>query len=52
MQEEDVEPSEGQQNVLNQLRDWELWWVKIMNFVLYWRILYTFAKHESIHQTV
>ncbi|KAL7531490.1 hypothetical protein ACHAXR_004075, partial [Thalassiosira sp. AJA248-18] len=25
LQEEDVEPSDGQRNVLNQLRDWDLW---------------------------
>ena len=27
LQEEDVEPSDGQRNVLNQLRDWDLWCV-------------------------
>eukprot|EP00956_Cyclotella_meneghiniana_P026158 scaffold55883_cov29-Cyclotella_meneghiniana.AAC.1 len=31
LQEEDVEPSEGQRNVLNQLRDWELWWGTIIH---------------------
>ena len=31
LQEEDVEPSDGQRNVLNQLRDWDLWCVFQMN---------------------
>lgn len=33
LQEEDVEVSEGQQIVLNQLRDWELWYVIFCNYV-------------------
>jgi hypothetical protein len=27
LQEEDVSPSDGQRDVLNQLRDWDLWCV-------------------------
>jgi hypothetical protein len=28
LQEEDVSPSDGQRDVLNQLRDWDLWCVE------------------------
>lgn len=29
LQEESVEPSDGQRNVLNQLKDWDLWYVTV-----------------------
>lgn len=30
LQEESVEPSDGQRNVLNQLKDWDLWYVAFL----------------------
>ena len=36
LQEENVEQSDDQRNVLNQLRDWDLWCVSETEYPFYW----------------
>ena len=54
LQEEDVEPSDGQRNVLNQLRDWDLWCVlstELLYDMKFYYFLLFFQSHVNFFRT-